>query len=221
MKIVQFLLENAVDVIPCIMLTTSVHLWKIEGNFLRVYLNTARYLKVGQNTWMDRSFSHAVVSGVYHFHASVASYAEYWNDQIWKQHPEGIGKLSQRQIWQTFVQESIRSITGSSGVDLELEDDITLVTKQVFSILDDRGIIRAVDNHHCSECTQTYKSQADSFSLFDSAATVGVDENAFQILYQFNLLLQFKTDANADVRMVVVDSIVIGPNVCFLYHIIH
>ncbi len=151
-----------------------------QEKFSRVYLNTARYLKVGQNTWVDRPFSHAVVSGVYHFHASVASYVEYWNDGIWKQQPDGVGNLSQRQIWQTFVQESIRSIASSSDVDLELEDGIALdqVTKQVFSILGNRGIIRAADNHHCSECTQMYKPQTDSFSLFDSAATLGVDENA-------------------------------------------
>ncbi len=110
-----------------------------QEKFSRVYLNTARYLKVGQNTWVDWPFSHAVVSGVYHFHASVASYAEYWNDGIWKQQPDGVGKLSRWQIWQTFVQESIRSIASSSGVDLELEDGIALdqVTKQAFSILGD------------------------------------------------------------------------------------
>jgi hypothetical protein len=204
----------------------------MEGRekFSRVYLNTARYLKVGQNTWVDRPFSHAVVSGVYHFHASVASYAEYWNDGIWKQQPDGVGKLSRRHIWQTFVQESIRSIARSSGVDLELEDGIALdqVTKQAFSILGDQGIIRAADNHHCSECTQTYKPQADSFSLFDSAATVGVDENALvpglvvdveNVEDTPNSLpiqppLATQSDTNADVRMVVVDGIVVGPNVC-------
>jgi hypothetical protein len=144
-----------------------------QEKFSRVYLNTARYLKVGQNTWVDQSFSHAVASGVYHFHASVASYAEYWNDGIWKQQLDGVGKLSQWQIWQTFVQESIRSIASSLVIDLELEDGIALdqVTKQVFSILGNQGIIRAADNHHCSECTQKYKPQADFFSLFDSAAT--------------------------------------------------
>jgi len=197
-----------------------------RAKFSRVYLNTARYLKVGQNTWVDRSFSHAVVSGVYHFHASVASYAEYWNDGILKQQPEGVGKLSRRQIWQTFVQESIRSIASSSGI----EDGIALdqVTKQAFSILGDRGVIRAADNHRCSECTQTYKAQADSFSQFDSAATVGVDENALVPILEVDMgdieetpnspppepSIATQSDTNADVRMVVVDGIVVGPNVC-------
>ena len=205
-----------------------------RGKFSKVYLNSARYLKVGQNTWVDRSFSHAVVSGVYHFHASVASYAAYWNDGILKQQPEGVGRLSRRQIWQTFVQESIRSIASCSGVDLELEDNIALdqVTKQAFSILGDRGVIRAADNHCCSECTQPYKAQADSFSLFDSAATVGVDENALVPVLEVDMddieeipnspnslpiepPIATQSDTNADVRMVVVDGIVVGPNVCF------
>ena len=38
-----------------------------EKKISRVYLNTARYLKVDRYTWVDQSFSHAVVSGVYHF----------------------------------------------------------------------------------------------------------------------------------------------------------
>ncbi len=38
---------------------------------------------------------------------------------------------------------------------------------------------------------------------------------------QFQPPVATQTDTNADVRMVVVDGIVIGPNVCFLYHIIH
>ena len=186
-----------------------------EKKISRIYLNTARYLKVGQNTWVDWSFSHAVVSGVYHFHASVASYAEYWNDGIWKHQSEGVGKLSRRQIWQTFVQESIRSIASSSGVDLELEDGIALdqITKQAFSILGDRGIIRAADNHHCYKYTQTHKSQADSFLLFDPTAIVEVDENALVPRLELNvedieatpnspsiqLSLAIQNDTNADV----------------------
>jgi hypothetical protein len=203
-----------------------------ENKNSHVYLNSAKYLKVGQNIWVDRLFSHAVISGVYNFHASVASYAEYWNDGIWKQQSEGTGKLSRRQIWHTFVQESIQSIASSSGIDLELEDGIALdqITKQAFSILGDRGIIRAADNHCCSECTQTHRLQADSFSLFDPAATVGMDENDLVPELQVDVgdieetpLNSFPTqmstatqsNASADVRMVVVDGIVVGPSVHF------
>ncbi|KAF8218494.1 hypothetical protein L208DRAFT_1350777 [Tricholoma matsutake] len=41
----------------------------------RVYLNSAKYLKIGQNIWADQLFANAVVMGVYHFHASFSAYA--------------------------------------------------------------------------------------------------------------------------------------------------
>ncbi|KAF8231619.1 hypothetical protein L208DRAFT_51059, partial [Tricholoma matsutake] len=109
------------------------------------------------------------------------------------------------------------------------------VTKQAFSILGDRGIIRAADNHCCSECTQTYKQWADSFSLFDPAATVGMDENGLVPELEVDvgdieetplnslptqLPIMTQSDGNADVRMVVVDGIVVGPNVCLFYFIL-
>jgi hypothetical protein len=41
----------------------------------RVYLNSARYLKIGQSVWVDQTFSCGVLNGIYNFHAS--AYAEY------------------------------------------------------------------------------------------------------------------------------------------------
>lgn len=53
------------------------------GNkYNRVYLNSAKYLKVGQASWVDRVFAGGVVNGVYSFHASAAAYAEYWNNSF-------------------------------------------------------------------------------------------------------------------------------------------
>jgi hypothetical protein len=46
----------------------------------RVYLNSAKYMKIGQHIWVDRSFSNAVVNGMYSFHGSAAAYTEYWNN---------------------------------------------------------------------------------------------------------------------------------------------
>jgi hypothetical protein len=37
----------------------------------RIYLNSAKYLKVGHSVWVDRVFSNAVVNGMYSFHASM------------------------------------------------------------------------------------------------------------------------------------------------------
>ena len=69
----------------------------------RIYLNSAKYLKVGQSSWVDRVFSNAVINGMYSFHASASAYREYWNNNF------GADKsfeLSCCHIWQAFVQES-------------------------------------------------------------------------------------------------------------------
>jgi len=46
----------------------------------RLYTNNARYLKVGQNLWVDRSFSKAVMNGMFSFHASSQAYTQFWNN---------------------------------------------------------------------------------------------------------------------------------------------
>src|SRR5271169_2590347 len=48
----------------------------------RIYVNSAKYLKVGQSIWVDRVFSNAVVNGMYSFHASASAYREYWNNSF-------------------------------------------------------------------------------------------------------------------------------------------
>ena len=145
----------------------------------RVYLNSAKYLKVGQSLWVDRVFSKAVLNGMLSFHASAASYTEFWNNSFWKLHLGNSKKLSRHQIWQAFIQESICSIAAASEINLELQDGLAIndVTKQAFSILGENGIIRAADKHACKECTQPYKRTADIITGDDPAALVGVDEN--------------------------------------------
>ena len=98
-------------------------------------------------------------------------------------------KISRRQIWQTFVQESIWSIASSDDLNLELEHGLTIdqITKQAFAILDEKGIIKAAGNHSCSECTQPYKSSSDHISFYDSAATVGIDENSLVPQLEVNI----------------------------------
>ena len=84
-----------------------------------------------------------------------------------------------RQIWQAFVQESICSIAAASEINLELQDNLAIddVTKQAFSILGEKGLIHAADQHKCQECTQHYKKTADIITGDDPAAFVGIDEN--------------------------------------------
>src|ERR1700756_4462613 len=38
-----------------------------QNTWNRVYLNSAKYLKVGQSTWVDRFFSNAALNGMYSF----------------------------------------------------------------------------------------------------------------------------------------------------------
>jgi len=72
----------------------------------RIYLNSAKYLKVGQSVWVDRVFSNAVVNGMYSFHASASAYTEYWNNSFGVFAEDKPLELTRHQIWQAFVQES-------------------------------------------------------------------------------------------------------------------
>jgi CxC5 like cysteine cluster associated with KDZ transposases len=146
-----------------------------EDRWNRVYLNSAKYLKVGRNTWVDRVFSKAVMNGMYSFHASSAAYSEFWSNS----YSQGIKNITRRQIWHAFIQESIRAVSTVSNTNLEVQDGLSIdeVTREAFNVLGEDGIIRAADQHHCSECTQPYKAIADVITGADPAALVGVDEN--------------------------------------------
>jgi hypothetical protein len=129
---------------------------------------------VGQSTYVDRSFSHAVISGMYTFHASASAYATYWSNSF-----ALLSKITRRQIWQTFVQESIRMVASASHANLTLPDGLRIndITTQAFAILGEGGIIRSANGHECSECTHPYKAVADRITGDDPAAVMGIDEN--------------------------------------------
>ena len=80
---------------------------------------------------------------MYNFHASAAAFTEFWNTAFRKMQARNSPKISRRQVWQTFVQESIRTIASSFGLNLELEDGLPInqITKHAFTILGERGII--------------------------------------------------------------------------------
>jgi hypothetical protein len=147
---------------------------------MKLYINSAKYFKVGQNIWVDRTFSQAVLNGTYHFHASVSAFAEFWNTSFWSTQMTTSKKVSRRQVWQAFVQESVRKVASASHVDLELPDKLPIdeVTKQAFKVIGEEGVIRAAEGHACSECTHEYKKEADEIPQADDpAALVGIDEN--------------------------------------------
>jgi len=89
-----------------------------------VFINSARYLKIGSSLWVDRVFSNALLSGMYNFHASANAYTQFWNDSFGAVSIPC--KLSRRQIWQAFVQESIRSIAQMSKIDFEANQNIAI-----------------------------------------------------------------------------------------------
>src|SRR3981189_1545787 len=130
-----------------------------QNRWNRVYVNSAKYLKVGRNLWVDRIFSKAIVNGMYSLHASAAVYGKLLSNSFsHDSHP-----ITRRQIWHAFVQESVRYISMASSINLELQDGLSIdeVTKEAFNVLGEDGIIRVADGHQCSECTQPYKAAAD------------------------------------------------------------
>jgi hypothetical protein len=209
----------------------------IQGEKRKFYLNSAKYLKVGQSLWVDRIFSGAVINGTYSFHASSASFAEFWNDSFWSTQAPNMRKITRRQIWHTYVQESIRRVAKFSGHPLELLDGLPIqeVTKHAFLALGEEGVIRSAENHFCSECTHEYKKTADRITGDDPAAVIGVDENhsvpvlvgedadlAVQDAAQARLAAETAMDIDRSpspsegtpVKLVVLDGVVMGPIHC-------
>lgn len=154
----------------------------------RLYTNKARYLKAGQNLWVDRSFSKAVMNGMFSFHASSQAYTQFWNNS----YGSPSTTITNRHVWQAFTQESIRTIATHSSHSFELIDNLPIseVTGKAYDILGHKGTIDAATHHSCTECSQAYKQSMDPTA-----------ENDMDI------------DA-ADVKMVVLDGIVMGPTHC-------
>ncbi|KAF8954384.1 hypothetical protein BDZ97DRAFT_1908272 [Flammula alnicola] len=202
-----------------------------NGLWNKCYLNSARFLKVGQSMWVDRNFSHSVLSGMYNFHVSAAAYTQYWNDcnSITSSNIQ----ITRRLTWQAFVQESIRTVASSKNINLELRENLNIkeLVVEAFAVLGNTGVLEPAKEHSCSQCSQAYKATADFMANDDPAAVAGADENsnvpalagefadvsAPQIRAN-NLNMVANVDAMdvdyAPVKMVVLDGIVMGPTHC-------
>jgi hypothetical protein len=178
------------------------------------------------------------MNGMYSFHASAAAYTEFWNNSFWATQNVRCQKLSRRQVWQAFIQESIRMVAAKSQLNLELRDGLAIdeVAKEAFEVLGENGIIRAADMHACSECTHTYKRTADIITGDDPAAMAGNDENRIVPPLVGEHAAEAAHDAaearenaqnqdptaigqdmdvdHAPVKMVILDGLVIGATVC-------
>jgi hypothetical protein len=138
-----------------------------------------------------------------------------------------------------LIQESIRTIAATSNVNLVLQDGLPIheVTKEAFELLGENGIIRAADQHACSECTHKYKRKADIITGDDPAALAENDENrvvpplvgeyaglaardarhAQEYARNQNTAAEdddMDVDNDATVNMVILDGLVTGPVVC-------
>ncbi|TFK58893.1 hypothetical protein BDN72DRAFT_781447 [Pluteus cervinus] len=196
---------------------------KPDGAKERVYLNDAPYLKLGSNIWVDRLCSKAVVNAVYNFHASTSAYSEFWNSTFVQSHHKK-AKLSFPQVWQCFVQETVRVVAAASDKTLILEDKIRIkdITKGAYEMLGANGVISAATGHECSECSQPYRATPDVISG-DGSEIVGMDVNAgvappstntTTVQPDGDIEMEDGTVEQGLVKMVVVDGIVMGPKHC-------
>ena len=122
------------------------------------------------------------------------------------------------QVWQAFVQESIRTVASAYGTDLTLCDGLAIdeVTKEAFLFLGQDGIILAAKDHHCSDCTHPYKHTSDLNASDDPTETLeGNNISTPQSLRQSSSdeaqRMEVDDSAAQDVTMVVLDGIVFGP----------
>jgi hypothetical protein len=158
--------------------------------------NSARYLQIGRNMWADRNFSSTVVKSMYSFHASANTYCDYWNNTFGSSNPANKLKLGRKQVWQAFVQESIRTVASSDNVDFKTPANLSIddLTEKAFYDLGNGGHIKAANDHSCFKCTKPFKESVTDTTIHPDAAPV---------------------------KMVVLDGIVMGPTVSFCLQFNH
>jgi hypothetical protein len=131
---------------------------------------------------------------MYSFHASANTYCDYWNITFGSSNPADRLKLGRKQVWQAFVQEYIRTVASSDDVDFETPAKLSIddLTEKAFYELGNSGCINAANDHSCFECTKPFKESVTDTTIHPDVAPV---------------------------KMVVLDGIVMGPTVSFLFTI--
>ncbi|KAJ8689060.1 hypothetical protein PTI98_013123 [Pleurotus ostreatus] len=119
-----------------------------NSNDLCLYLNNAKYLKVGKSVWADRTVSGAIVNANYSFHASTAAITKFWNFSFVKP-SGGTFKLGRRQVWKAFVEESIRQMAKFNKCQIVFEDNLSInaLVAAAYIELGDNGVIRSAEGH--------------------------------------------------------------------------
>ena len=138
---------------------------------------------------------------MYSFHASASAYTGFWNSSYGAVNGETVAKITRRQVWQAFIQESIRMVAVESKINLEIRDGLSISdkTKQAFAKLGNQGIIPLAKGHTCRECSQPYKELSDVQLNIDAAAVVGMDERQ-------NVPPLIEEEANSEDEMMAVDE---------------
>ena len=100
-----------------------------------------------------------------------------------------------------------------SKVNFTMEDSLSIdeVTKRAFQFLGNGGIISGSMEHSCNECTQKYRVQSTSTNDVDPSAMVGMEDMSAALESQAII------EDCAPVKMVVVDGIVMGHTVSFIF----
>jgi len=174
---------------------------------MKFFLNSAQYLKVGQKLWVNREFSTAVLNAIYDLHASASGWMNFFKDTYAN---EGLS-LSRRHIWAAFVQESIRQISVTSGIDFSIQDTASIeeVTESAFAILGKNGVIYPAEDHSCAECSQPYKARSDLILNPNDHSAVGVGDNSSRQRSESEMDVDVQ-----NVTMKVLDGIVVGTKHC-------
>lgn len=164
-----------------------------QQEWQRSILSSPRFVKLGQSTWADRTFTSSVLNATYSFHASTSAFAEYWSSSFGTQTDVSI---TRRLVWQAFVSESICMVAEDQeddDKDLVVPDhtDIDKVTTAAFTYLGNGGVIQPAQGHACDECSHKRKFGPNDQHL--------------------------DPDDYDPVTMCVVDGIVMSPTVSFDY----
>lgn len=178
----------------CHSLYSADHQSYLDGNTRReIFLNSAKYIKIGKNLWVDRIFSETLLNAMYSFHASSNTYTQFWNNSFGTIDPANMFKISRKQIWQTFVQHSIRVVSSSTNITFETVPNLAIddLTQYAFIILGNGGEIPGAREHTCSDCTKPFKEHVDDTE---------------------------RIPGTRDVTMVTLDGVVMGTQVCFLVY---
>ena len=99
------------------------------------------------------------------------------------------------------------------------------VIKEAFNILGENGLIRAANQHPCTQCTQKYKATSDITINANPADVAGVDDNqavppmvhsnpessTSNLVSREDVQTDVMENEPAVVKLVVMDGIVMGP----------